>query len=66
MITIALEGAPDGLEGVRQLARAELPATVVVAYYGRHQHFERTGRTVRIEGRDVPVFRFTYSTAIAE
>ncbi|MEW2581520.1 DUF5988 family protein [Streptomyces syringium] len=39
---------------------------VVVAYYGRHQHFEDTGETELVEGQLVPVFRFSYSTAIAE
>lgn len=39
---------------------------IVVVYYGQHQHFEATGETELVEGRTVPVFRFTYSTAIAE
>ncbi|MGW2601544.1 DUF5988 family protein [Streptomyces klenkii] len=46
--------------GISDLSR------VVVAYYGRHQRFEPTGETELVEGRPVPVFRFVYSTAIAE
>ncbi|MFD3925648.1 DUF5988 family protein [Streptomyces sp. NPDC058614] len=66
MITIVVEGGPEGIDPVRRLDGAEMPGNVTVAYYGRHQHFEHTGRTQIVEGRRLPVFRFTYSTAIAE
>ncbi|MEW2581032.1 DUF5988 family protein [Streptomyces syringium] len=39
---------------------------IAVAYYGQHQHFERTGETELVEGQLVPVFRFSCSTKIAE
>lgn len=42
------------------------PDRLVLPFYGQHQHFERIDRTERVEGRDVPVFQWTYSTAIAE
>ncbi|MGW1030119.1 DUF5988 family protein [Streptomyces sp. NPDC002577] len=66
MITIVVKGGPEGIEPVRQLETESVPTEVRVAYYGRHQHFELTGDTELVEGRPVPVFRFTYSTAIAE
>ncbi|MEV0323088.1 DUF5988 family protein [Streptomyces sp. NPDC050658] len=66
MITILLCGAPEGMEPVFELDALTLPERVSVPYYGCHQHFERADDVVRFEGRSLPVFRFTYRTAIAE
>ncbi|MGX9883888.1 DUF5988 family protein [Streptomyces sp. NPDC002276] len=66
MITIVVDGGPEGMARVRRIDVRGIPDRWVVAYYGRHQHFERTGTTELVEDRPVPVFRFTYSTAIAE
>ncbi|QHC23458.1 DUF5988 family protein [Streptomyces sp. GS7] len=66
VLTVVVEGGPLGLGRVQQLD-IEMPVDrVVVAYYGRHEHFELTGEKARVEGHDVPVFRWSYSTAIAE
>ncbi|MBD0746745.1 DUF5988 family protein [Streptomyces sp. CBMA152] len=66
MITIVVEGGPEGLGRVWEIDAPVVPERWVVAFYGRHQHYERTGATVLVEGRQLSVFQFTYSTAIAE
>ncbi|MBA2951798.1 DUF5988 family protein [Streptomyces himalayensis] len=66
MINIAVEGGPEGIGRVCEIDAPVVPERWTVAYYGRHHHFERTGAVVRVAGVDVPLFRFSYSTAIAE
>jgi uncharacterized protein DUF5988 len=66
MITIAMEGAPEGMERVQRLDTGQIPERLTITYYGRHHHFERTEKTVEVGADDVPVFQWTYSTAIAE
>ncbi|MEV7547981.1 DUF5988 family protein [Streptomyces sp. NPDC089915] len=62
-----LRGGPPGMPELLRLPAAEANASrLVVAYYGRHQHFERTEDSETVDGTVLPVFRFTYSTAIAE
>ncbi|MEU2512508.1 DUF5988 family protein [Streptomyces syringium] len=65
---VVLVGGPPEMARVHRMPdRIAGDATgIVVAYYGRHQHFEPTGGTELVEGHRVPVFRFVYSTAIAE
>lgn len=66
---VVLRGGPSGLPCHYRLPLGRPgveSALLVVAYYGQHQHFKRTGETECVEGRRVPVFRFVYSTAIAE
>ncbi|GGV51872.1 DUF5988 family protein [Streptomyces spectabilis] len=64
---VVLMGGPPELPRLYRLADGHVDVSrVVVAFYGRHQRFEPTGETELIEGRRVPVFRFAYSTAIAE
>ncbi|WP_330334535.1 DUF5988 family protein [Streptomyces sp. NBC_00536] len=66
MTAIVLVGGPDGLGPLYDLQGDELPEKIAVAFYGCHQHFEHAGECVRIDGRDLALFRFTYRTAIAE
>lgn len=66
VITIAVEGGPEGIDRVCQIDAQAVPERWTVAYYGQHHHFERTGAVARVAGADVPLFRFSYSTAIAE
>lgn len=66
MITIVVRGDPEGLAAVHQFDGLGLPEKVAVAFYGRHQHFDYTGEAQVVEGFRLPVYRFTYSTAIAE
>lgn len=66
VITIVVEGGPEGIERIRQIDAQEVPERWTVSYLGRHQRFERTDATVQVGDRQVPVFRFAYSTAIAE
>ncbi|MGY9067425.1 DUF5988 family protein [Streptomyces sp. CAS3] len=65
---VLLEGASHGPEGLMRLTHgtATLSDRVTVAYYGRHQHFARTQETRTVSGLEVPLYRWTYSTAIAE
>ncbi|GAA3596479.1 DUF5988 family protein [Streptomyces osmaniensis] len=65
---VVLVGGPPELSGAYRLPderNADL-SRVVVAYYGRHQRFAPTGESEVVGGQLVPVFRFVYSTAIAE
>ncbi|MCI3927838.1 DUF5988 family protein [Streptomyces sp. AN091965] len=65
---VVLVGGPPEMARVYRIP-GQIAATserIAVAYYGQHQHFEPTGETELVEGRMMPVFRFTYSTKIAE
>ncbi|ARZ72537.1 DUF5988 family protein [Streptomyces sp. HU2014] len=55
-----------GLHRVHHVAGSELPEKVTVAYYGLHVHFVPTGDVEVVDGNELPVFWFSYSTAIAE
>ncbi|MFI1105658.1 DUF5988 family protein [Streptomyces melanogenes] len=66
MIVIVIRGGPEGLGPVRHLDADVVPDRMTVPFYGHHQHFERTDEMAEAEGRQVPVFRWTYSTKIAE
>ncbi|MEH6374746.1 DUF5988 family protein [Streptomyces sp. KLMMK] len=61
---VVLEGLPRLYRMVN--GQCVDPTRLVVAFYGQHQHFEDTGEMELVEGRLVPVFRFSYSTKIAE
>jgi hypothetical protein len=67
-LTVVLVGGPPEIAGLYQRTGCshETPAKIVVAFYGRHQHYVATGETELVAGRHVPAFRFAYSTAIAE
>ncbi|SDS50302.1 hypothetical protein SAMN05216371_0054 [Streptomyces sp. TLI_053] len=67
MVTVFLEGGPEDLDPrVRQVNGREAPEKVSVPFGGRQHHFESTGESTAVDGREVPVLRWTYSTAIAE
>ncbi|MEU7318400.1 DUF5988 family protein [Streptomyces sp. NPDC007083] len=65
---VYLADAPRGPGGLMRLTAGTTHTTrkIVVPHYGRHQHFERAHTTKSASGMDVPVYRWTYSTAIAE
>ncbi|MGW6235751.1 DUF5988 family protein [Streptomyces sp. NPDC055094] len=64
---VALRGGPPELPRLYRLPDDAADASrVVVAFYGQHQRFEATAETELVNGQRVPVFRFVYSTAIAE
>ncbi|WP_124267653.1 DUF5988 family protein [Streptomyces sp. ADI96-02] len=65
---VVLSGGPPELPRVQRLPVGCVAdaSRLIVAFYGRHQRFVRTGETEQVEGRTVPVFRFDYSTKIAE
>ncbi|MGW2369475.1 DUF5988 family protein [Streptomyces sp. NPDC001667] len=65
-LTILLRGGPSGVAPLWQAAGGELPEKVAVAFYGRHEHFVRTAETEAVDGRQLPVFQWSYSTKIAE
>ena len=66
MIKILLRGGPDGLGPVFELEAQTLPERIAVPYCGCHQHFEHVDDVDHIGDRSLPVFRWTYPTAIAE
>ncbi|MFD4910592.1 DUF5988 family protein [Kitasatospora purpeofusca] len=66
MAAIVLTGGPDGLGRVHHVAGIEIPEKVTVAFHGQNVHFEPTGTVEQVEGSELPVFRFSYRTAIAE
>lgn len=65
---IFLTGGPVELPRLYQPSchLQELPSKVSVPFYGRHQHFERSDGVELVDGIALPVYRWTYSTAIAE
>ncbi len=65
-MTIVLVGGPSGLVSTRQASGVEVPERVVVDHCGRHEHFSLTDEVAVVDGREVPVLRWSYSTAIAE
>ncbi|GAA0424911.1 DUF5988 family protein [Streptomyces luteireticuli] len=64
---VVLEGGPPGMPSPYRVpgGAGGDGARLTVAYYGQHQHFERSG-TRHVGGLALPVFRWSYSTAIAE
>ncbi|MFF4503706.1 DUF5988 family protein [Streptomyces sp. NPDC001401] len=66
MITVLLRGAPDGMEPLLELDTQTLPERIAVPFYGCHQHFERADDEPGQDDRTLPVFVWTYATAIAE
>ncbi|QCX82469.1 hypothetical protein C9F11_44505 (plasmid) [Streptomyces sp. YIM 121038] len=65
-LLVVLRGGPSGLARVWQIPGRVRPEKVTIAYYGQHQHFVRTTETKTTEGQSLPVFRWSYSTKIAE
>ncbi|SER62467.1 DUF5988 family protein [Streptomyces qinglanensis] len=65
---VYLDGAPHGLGGLMRLTMGTTVTArkIVVTHYGRHQHFERAHTTKSASGIEVPLYRWTYSTCIAE
>ncbi|MFI9330250.1 DUF5988 family protein [Kitasatospora sp. NPDC052868] len=64
---VVLEGADDSLPADHADAEPVLTGSqVVVTRRGQYQHFERSGGTEYVDGQLLPVFRWSYSTAIAE
>ncbi|MFD3612122.1 DUF5988 family protein [Streptomyces atroolivaceus] len=66
MTTVLLVGGPHAVVGVHEMSDDAVPERVVVAYYGRHEHYDNAGVEQVVAGRLLPVFRWTHSTAIAE
>ncbi|MFF3110877.1 DUF5988 family protein [Kitasatospora sp. NPDC057904] len=64
---VALRGGPSGSARLYRIPPGDAdPSRVVVTLYGRHQHFERTSATESVSGARIPVFQWSYSTAVAE
>ncbi|MCI3928024.1 DUF5988 family protein [Streptomyces sp. AN091965] len=65
---VVLAGGPSGMARLHRLPAGQTPEPerLTVAFYGQHQHFERTGDNETVDGCEVPVFRWTYRTKIAE
>jgi hypothetical protein len=66
-LSVLLKGGPDDLPGVATVdVSHQLPDRITVDHFGRHEHFEFTGNHDDDAGGGHPVFRWLYSTAIAE
>ncbi|MFC5805810.1 DUF5988 family protein [Streptomyces formicae] len=65
-LLIALEGGPPEVPDTVRVQTAARPEKVAVAYYGRHEHYEFTGCHVPVQDGTAPLYRWTYSTKIAE
>jgi hypothetical protein len=65
-LAVLLTGGPLDLPRVATVNVAQqLPDRITVDHFGRHEHFEFTGSHDDADGGH-PVFRWLYSTAIAE
>ncbi|MEU0876313.1 DUF5988 family protein [Nocardia brasiliensis] len=66
MAIIVLKGCPNGMDRVQEIDGAEIPDRLTLDHCGRHVHFEREIECAVLDGNSVPVFRWIYTTAIAE
>ncbi|WP_439678334.1 DUF5988 family protein [Embleya sp. MST-111070] len=65
-IRVALTGGIPELPGVLVVTGPGLPEKVSVAFRNGREHYEYTGGVVELEGASLPLFRWSYSTRIAE
>ncbi|MFE3021823.1 DUF5988 family protein [Streptomyces sp. NPDC059256] len=65
---VLLAGGPPGLPPLYGLPPevSKHSEKIAVAYYGRNEHFERTAKSTFTEKGTLCVFRWSYSTKIAE
>ncbi|MFG3545583.1 MULTISPECIES: DUF5988 family protein [Streptomyces] len=65
---VVLRDGPETLESVRKAITCVLADSerVVVAHCGNNEHFTPTGQTEIVNGVSVPVYAWSYTTAIAE
>ncbi|MEU4111765.1 DUF5988 family protein [Streptomyces sp. NPDC027717] len=66
-LVVLLDG-PTGIPRVYRCPGELMPGTdkIAVAHYGRHEHFERTDEVEDFRGSKLTIFRWSYSTKIAE
>jgi hypothetical protein len=65
--SVMLKDGPSGLAAVhRPSGGADGVTRLSVPFYGRNHHFERSAEVELVDGQPLPVFRWTYATAIAE
>ncbi|MGC0417887.1 DUF5988 family protein [Embleya sp. AB8] len=63
---LTLEGGPPGMPRHTGVFAREVPDRVAVKYRNGREHFEFTGRYVGDDAHRVALFRWIYSTKIAE
>ncbi|KOV10753.1 hypothetical protein ADK60_37060 [Streptomyces sp. XY431] len=65
---VFLEGGPEGVPCTCQISDLALADSgrAVVSYCGCNEHYESTGEMEKVAGQFLPVFRWSYSTRIAE
>lgn len=66
IIAMLVGGRPDLPEQFRTATVATLDEKVTVEYAGHYERFVHEGEFTTLSGRKVPVFTWTYRTAIAE
>jgi len=62
---VILSGGPGGMPQ-EIIVGGDLPESLVVDYYGRHEHFQLSGEFPPAQGGPLPLYRWIYSTMIAE
>ncbi|MFD3880773.1 DUF5988 family protein [Streptomyces microflavus] len=65
-VEVVLSGGPDGVPDRVSVPTAELADRLTVTYLNGREHFEETAECVFIEGRSLSIYRWIYSTKIAE
>ncbi|WP_159400730.1 DUF5988 family protein [Streptomyces sp. XY431] len=65
---VALEGGPEGAPCACRVEDLSLVDTerAVISYCGCNEHYASTGEMQEVEGQDVPLYRWSYRTRIAE
>ncbi|WP_024802773.1 DUF5988 family protein [Nocardia sp. BMG51109] len=66
-VHVLLTGGPAGLGPVaRATERDRVAGRLIVDFHGRHWHFVATGAGTEIDGQMLPIYSWSYTTAIAE
>lgn len=65
---VVLRDGPATLEQIHTVATCVFADSdrVIVAHCGNNEHFAPTGQTESVNGVSVPVYAWSYTTAIAE
>ncbi|MFE5549748.1 DUF5988 family protein [Streptomyces sp. NPDC056534] len=63
---VALEGGPESLHKWALVPAADTLDRVTLTHLNSREHFEFTGDYTQNDGQQAPVFRWIYTTRIAE
>ncbi|MFE3740550.1 DUF5988 family protein [Streptomyces sp. NPDC059134] len=65
-VEVVLAGGPEGGPGRTTVPAGALADRVAVCHLNGREHFKSTDESAEIDGRPAPVYRWIYSTKIAE